>query len=144
MTNKLEGWLNIPLDMRTEYGNYQGSIAHKEDNDFFTSSDGDCAFKLVTSEVTKSDEGNILHGFGTHGVTFRYNARKNQRCDLICNSIEGDELFVFEHNPKNNNGIFSIFDLNGKHIRQVVYTNILKEEFASQIDEIIKDYKKAA
>jgi len=68
---------------------------------------------------------------------------ENQRYDLIDYSIQDDEQFTFEYNPKNNVGIFSIFDLNnGEPLRQVTHHNILKKEFSSQLDEITKKYKK--
>ena len=66
--------------------------------------------------------------------------------DLVGHSIQQDELFVFQHNPRANNGIFSIVDIvdidNGEVQREVIFTNVSKEEFADDMDNITKEYER--
>jgi hypothetical protein len=65
------------------------------------------------------------------------------RLELLDYATKNGELFVFQYNPKNNAGIFSISDVNnGTELRQVVYTNISKKKFASNINKIINEYEK--
>lgn len=65
------------------------------------------------------------------------------RFELLEYSIHDNELFVFEYNPKNKVGIFSISNLdNEKLVRLVTDHNVSKEEFASEIEELTKQYQK--